>query len=273
MSAPDRSGRVHYIHKLSYSTQERLVGAFVLSGLVLLVFLAIFSREASTLFADKFTLIAHMKDARGIIVDTPVQMSGVQVGRVRRLEVVGDESIRVEMEMLERFHPLVRDDAKAALSKLSMIGKPTIELHGGTGSRPEIADKGVIPLTEPPNLDQLIADLAPAMQNIQQILDRLNAIAGAVEPKHVSALSSNLGAASNDLPQLVTEARGVVGQMNTAMTGINTEMQQLPDLVLRSRQLMDQMDRTLHGVQNTWPVSSAMAPPADQQIVEPRPLP
>lgn len=269
----DRSGRVHYIHRLSYTTQERLVGAFVLSGLLLLCLLAVFSREASTLFADKFTLVAHIKDARGIAEDTPVQMSGVQVGRVKRLDVVGDGMIRVEMEMLERFHPLVRDDARAALSKLSMIGKPTIELHGGSGSKPPIADRGVIPITEPPNFDQMLADVAPALRNLQAILERLNAITGAVEPKRVKSLATNLDNASADLPQLVAEARAVAAQMNATLAGIDTQMQQMPELVQRSRTVMDQMDRTLHGVQNTWPLSSSMPPAKDQQMVDPRPLP
>lgn len=273
MSAPVRSGRVHYLHRLSYSTQERLVGAFVLSGLLLMFLLGVYSRETATLFAEKFTVVTYMKDARGVTVDTQVLMSGVQVGRVRRLEVVGDNLIRVEIEMLERFHPLLRRDARAALSKLSMIGKPSIEIRGGSADQPELADGESIPLTEPPDLDQILTDLAPAMRNIQQILERLSAISGAIEPGHVGAVTRNLSAASGDLPALIGEARTVVGQMNTTMTTINYEMQQLPDLVLRSRQLMDEMDRTLQGVQNTWPVSGAMAPPPGQQVVEPRPLP
>lgn len=273
MSLPERTSGAHYIHRLSYTAQERLVGAFVLSGLLLLGLLAVFSREASTFFADKFTLVASMKDARGVVVDTPVLMSGVQVGRVRGLEVVGDDRIRVELEMLERFHPLLREDARAAMSKLSLIGKPSIEIRGGSAARPPIADRAVIPLSEPPNLDQVLADVAPALQNVKSILDHIEAIAGAIEPRHVKALSTNLDTASGDLPELVTEARSVVAQMNTSMSTINYEMQQLPDLVLRSRQLMDQMDRTLHGVQNTWPLSSSMEPATQQQIVEPRPMP
>jgi phospholipid/cholesterol/gamma-HCH transport system substrate-binding protein len=275
--APQRSaqqsGRVHYIHRLSYTAQERLVGAFVLSGLLLLFVAAVFSREATNLFADKFLVNAYMKDARGVTVDTQVLISGVQVGRVRALEVVGNDLIRLELEMLERFHPLLHEDAKAALSKLSMIGKPSIEVHGGSPNVPPMPEGGTIPLTEPPNIDQILANLAPAMSNVQNILERLSKITGAVEPEHVTAVTRNLGTASTEVPALVREARGVVGQMQSTMTTINYETQQLPDLVVRSRQLMLQMDRTLHGVQNTWPVSSAMAPASEQQIVDPRPMP
>lgn len=273
MNGPERTGRLHYVHRLSYTTQERLVGAFVLAGVLLLFALAAFSREAAMLFADKFTIYAQMRDARGVTVDTQVLMSGVQVGRVKALEVIANDMISVELEMLERFHPLIREDARGALSKLSMIGKPSIEIRGGSSRRPEIEDGAVVPLTEPPDLDQIMSDVLPALRNVQGILDRLNQIAGAIEPQEVTSVTRNLGTASGELPELVAEAREVVAQMNTTMATVNYELQQLPDLVLRSRQVMERMDRTLQGVQGTWPVSSSMAPPSDKQIVEPRPLP
>ncbi len=266
-------GRTHYIHRLSYTAQERLVGGFVLAGLLLLLVLVIFNRQAATLFADKFTLLAYMENAQGMTVDTKVLISGVEVGRVRSLDVTDNNAIRVELELLERFHPLVREDSKAALSKLSMIGKASIEIRVGNPAVPEMPDGGVIPLAEPLSIDQLMADLAPALRNFQSILERFNEIVQTVDPQDVGHIAKNLNDASGELPELVAEMHRVVAQLNTTMGTVNYEMQQLPDLVLRTRQIMEQLDRTLHGAQNTWPLSSSVAPPPEQQLVEPRPMP
>lgn len=273
MSSPERDGRTHYIHRLSYTAQERLVGAFVLSGFVLLLLLVVFSREAQTLFADKFTLQAYMNNAQGVTVDTEVLISGVEVGRVRSLDVTENNVIRVEMELLERFHSLVREDSRAALSKLSMIGKPSIEIRAGNPSLPELPDGGTVALAESLSIDQLMTDLAPAMKNFLRILERFDQVAQAVDPQDVGGTARNLNTASGDLPALVNEMQRVVAQLNTTMGTVNYEMQQLPDLVLRSRQLMEQLDRTLYGAQNTWPLSSSVPPPPEQQLVDPRPMP
>ena len=142
MSTP--SSKVHYIHRMNYSTLERLVGAFVIGALFLLVFLFVYSREAQTMFAEKFTIIAYMKNAQSITTDTKVQISGIDVGAVEEIDLGGDNLIRVEIELLERFHSLVREDSRASLSKLSMIGKATIEISAGNTDLPLIPDGGII---------------------------------------------------------------------------------------------------------------------------------
>jgi ABC-type transporter Mla subunit MlaD len=332
--------RTHYIHRLSYTFQERLVGAFVLGALALLLFLFVYNREAATMFAEKFTLIAYMRNAQGVNEDTKVQISGVEVGRVKSLDVADDNQIRLELEVLERFHPLVREDSKAALSKLSMIGKASIEISAGDPTRPLLPDGGIILVDEPLSVDQIMADVAPALRNAQRILERLNDIAQAVDPKDVSrtlrsvqattanveklttqlaqgrgaagqlmsnpdverdvatsvrllaatlsqteqrmkelgpvlkdaqAATAEVRKASADLPQLIDETHRLVAQLNTTMGTVNYEMQQLPDLVLKTRQLMEQVDRTLRALQSTWPISSSVQQPPEQQVVEPRP--
>ena len=145
MSMPNpKPTRIHYVHRLSYTALERLVGAFVLIALLLLVVLFVYSREAKTLFADKFVLIAYMRNAQSITTDTKVLISGIEVGEVRTVDLGDDNLIRVELEVLERFHSLVHQDSRASLSKLSMIGKATIEVSAGTIELPLIPDGGVI---------------------------------------------------------------------------------------------------------------------------------
>jgi phospholipid/cholesterol/gamma-HCH transport system substrate-binding protein len=332
--------RTHYIHRTTYSFQERLVGTFVLGALLMLLLLFVYNREAATLFADKFTVIAYMKNAQGVTENTKITISGVDVGRVRSFDVAEGNQIRIELEVLERFHPLVREDSRAALSKLSMIGKASIEITAGSADRPLLPDGAIILVDEPLSIDAIMADVVPALRNAQRTLERINQIAEAVDPKDVNrmvksvqvttanmeklttqmtqgrgaagqllsndevgrdvatsvrllaatleqteqrmkelgpvlkdaqAATAEVRKASEGLPQLIDETHRLVGQLNTTMGTVNYEMQQLPDLVIKTRQLMEQVDRTLRALQSTWPISSSVQQPPEEQVVAPRP--
>jgi len=214
MSTP--SSKVHYIHRMNYSTLERLVGAFVIGALFLLVFLFVYSREAQTMFAEKFTIIAYMKNAQSITTDTKVQISGIDVGAVEEIDLGGDNLIRVEIELLERFHSLVREDSRASLSKLSMIGKATIEISAGNTDLPLIPDGGIIAVDEPVSIDQIMADVLPALRNTQEALARVNQLAQAVDPKEVQRTVHNVATTVANVEKITTmmaAGRGGLGQM------------------------------------------------------------
>ncbi len=217
MSSPAPTGRkVHYVHRLEYTTLERLVGAFVLGALLLLLVLFIYSREARTLFADKFTLIAYMRNAQSITTDTKVQISGIEVGEVQTIDLGSDNLIRVEMRLLEKFHGLVREDSRASLSKLSMIGKATLEVSAGDTALSLVPDGGILPVDEPVSIDQIMADVLPALRDAQTTLERMNALAQAVDPKDVQRAMRSATITADNLEKLttmMTQGRGGIGQM------------------------------------------------------------
>lgn len=217
MSSPAPTGRkVHYVHRLDYTTLERLVGAFVLGALLLLLVLFVYSREARTLFADKFTLIAYMRNAQSITTDTKVQISGIEVGEVKAIDLGSDNLIRVEMRLLEKFHGLVREDSRASLSKLSMIGKATIEVSAGDTAQGLVPDGGILPVDEPVSIDQIMSDVLPALRDAQSTLERMNALAQSVDPKDVQRAMRSATVTADNLEKLTTmmaQGRGGVGQM------------------------------------------------------------
>ena len=56
--------QVHYIHRLSYTARERLVGVFVLLAILLLFLTVAFNRQTEDFFAPKFTLQPTSGDLR-----------------------------------------------------------------------------------------------------------------------------------------------------------------------------------------------------------------
>lgn len=217
MSNPNpTAGNVHYVHRLSYTALERLVGAFVLTALLLLIVLFVYSREAKTMFAEKFTLIAYMRNAQSITTDTKVLVSGIEVGEVNQIDLGSDNLIRMELEVLERFHGLVREDSRASLSKLSMIGKATIEISAGTTELSLIPDGGIINVDEPLSIDAIMADVLPALKNAQLTLARVNQLAQAIDPRDVERTVRGITTTVANVEKITTmmaQGKGGVGQM------------------------------------------------------------
>src|SRR5882672_1557242 len=174
-------GRLHYIHGLSYTAQERLAGAFVLSALVIGALLFFYSGQAATLFAKKFTVTATLRNAQGLGPDAKVYISGVEVGRVKAIDITELNDIRLTLQILERFHGLVRTDSRASLSKLAMIGNASIEIRAGKASLPELPDGARIPVDELMTVEQLMAETAPVLNDFKAVVKRLDAIMQAVD--------------------------------------------------------------------------------------------
>lgn len=91
--------RVHYIHRLSYTARERLVGAFVLIAIALMFIALLFNQQTARLFERKFTLHAYIHNAQGINTDTPVVVSGLNVGTVSATGITPGNRISLTMRI------------------------------------------------------------------------------------------------------------------------------------------------------------------------------
>lgn len=286
--------RVHYVHGLSYTFQERLVGAFVLSTLVIGALLFFYSGQAATLFAKKFMVTANLHNAQGLAPDAKVYISGVEVGRVRAIDITQDNDIRLTLELLERFHPLVRTDSRASLSKLAMIGNASVEIRAGSPKLPQIEDGASLRVDELMTVEQLLGEAAPVLNDFKHLVTRLDAIMQAVDPQDISRSVKSLQASLANIEKVTTQlaaGQGALGQLTRNpeverdLTGVLRNAQgasadlrrassDLPELIQRLRLLVEQMNLTLRAVQGTWPVSSSVPKePTPPLIVTPAPQP
>ncbi|MDX1443260.1 MAG: MlaD family protein [Gammaproteobacteria bacterium] len=210
------SRNLHYIHRLDYTAQERLTGLFILGAIALLVLGLGFGQQSSYFFADTFELTAYMKNAQGISNDTQVKAAGIEIGRVKRIDISEDNRIAVTMQVLERFHELIRADSTASLNKLSMLGDATIEISSGSETMPPIAQGGVIAVKETASMDELIAQVTPALESLVDMMEQLGATAGGDGKGSVRQLLADSGTAVENL-KTVTErlsrGEGVAGRL------------------------------------------------------------
>jgi len=333
MSSDKGKARIHYIHRLSQHTRERLAGVFVLLALAILIGLIIANSRTTHFFEKKVYYHAYLKNAQGISTESVVNLSGIEVGRVSSIDISADHRIKITLFVYDRYRDLVRTDSHAALSKLSVLGKAAIDISAGSPQKPLLEEGATLPIDEPLSIDELIAKFSPVVDQLKQIVDRTAAITAAIDPNDVKSMSSDLtvtiknlraitsqmaagkGAVGKalyskemernlvnsmkslqaalakadqrlaelgpvvqgadglgrEVKTLAQDANRLVNQMNTAMGSVNVEMQQLPELLNRMQILLDETNRTVEGMQNIWPLTTAMPKESKQTLIEAQP--
>ena len=105
-------------------TIEISVGAFVLAGILALIFLAFRVSGASGENTGSYTLIARFDDVAGLRLRSKVSMAGVTIGRISRIGV--DSSVGEAIVTME-----IRDD----VNNLSVDTGARIQTEGFIGGR------------------------------------------------------------------------------------------------------------------------------------------
>ena len=148
------------------------VGALVLAALLVLVLGVFLIGEQNNLFRPMNHYWVAFQSAAGLQAGNPVQLNGVDVGRVEEIVLPEDPSIhqlRVKIAVDSRYAKRVRKDSRARIKTLGLLGDKFVELTSGSEEVPAVADGGDVPAADATDVDQLISSGEDAVQNIVAI--------------------------------------------------------------------------------------------------------
>jgi phospholipid/cholesterol/gamma-HCH transport system substrate-binding protein len=211
-----KSAKVHYIHSLSYSAKDRLVGSFVMMAIVAMLGLFAAKVKSSKMFAEVVHYHTYMRNAQGISTDTIVNISGIDVGKVSSLDIDDNNKIHINFFIYKDFQKLLRTDSKGELNKLSIVGNAVIIIKAGSPNKPMLPNGAVINVEEPVTTDDVIAGITPVIQDIKSLIADLSAIINAIKPDTVKGTTQDLRAVIGNVRQLsehVNQGQGTVGRI------------------------------------------------------------
>jgi len=163
------------------SGREATVGAFVAIALIVLAVGIMAVGGESRLFSRKATYRAILPSTDGLIVGSPVKMSGVQVGTVTALHLPTDpgaSGIEVTLGVQRVYASRVRTGSQVSLRFLQYLsGEKYIELTPGGPGQPEIPDGEFLPSTGGSRIFEQSEDIADNLNaitiSLKQILEPL----------------------------------------------------------------------------------------------------
>ena len=209
-----KSAKVHYIHSLSYSARDKLAGTFVLIALLFLLGLFVSKVDLSKIFDSVVNYQAVMKNAQGITVETVINISGLDVGRVDNIKLGENNEVNIHFFIYKRFQPLVRADSTGEISRLSIVGDNIIVIKAGSPGQPMLTDNAIIPIKESDYL--ALSEIAPAVKKMTSMITSLSQVFEAIDPKAIKSSGQDLQIILADIRKIsdqISEGKGSVGRI------------------------------------------------------------
>ncbi|RYU76040.1 MlaD family protein [Hymenobacter persicinus] len=222
----------------SASNHARL-GLFVLVGVGCLLAVLFLLGRQQNLFSRSLPVRADFRNVAGLLPGNNVRLGGITVGTVKKIRILNDSTVRVEMSLNRDVQPFVRQNAVASVGTDGLVGNTIVNLSPGRGAARAVQAGDLLPTRAPVGLDAMLGtldisnhNLVGITQDLRQITGKLNGstalwqllddqqLAGNVHRSlgNIEQTTQQLGAASHDLRQLtqgVRRGRGPLGYLLT----------------------------------------------------------
>ena len=151
------------------------VGVFVLGALLLFTIGLFMIGDRQMAFADKFTLYTEFKKVTGLQAGAIVRVSGARAGAIKSIQPPTSPSgkFRVEMEITEDLHPLVRTDSLASIETEGLVGGSYLGVGAGSDTAPAAPPQSTIPSKEPFEISDLMQQMGDTITKVNQTIDEL----------------------------------------------------------------------------------------------------
>lgn len=119
-----------------------VVGAFVLVGFAVFLFLIFNIGGGRSIFKRELTLVARYKDVKGLHYGSEVSLSGLRAGVVRDIKVAQDGSreLIVEMSITKSLQDKIRQDSTATIRTQGVLGDKYVEISIGNPELPMVEE-------------------------------------------------------------------------------------------------------------------------------------
>jgi phospholipid/cholesterol/gamma-HCH transport system substrate-binding protein len=216
--------------------REVRIGIFVLLG-VLAILLALFLLTDPATFRGRYMILTEVSDAGGIRKGDPVQMRGVNIGRVHQFDMY-ESGVRIVLEVEGRWE--IPEDSRARLAGIDLMGGRTVQVIPGTSPQ-SLAPGGLLPGESADGIldvaDEVGRDVQLAIGQVRELLSD-----SAISSVHGSA--RDLEEVLSSLTQIVGEQRDELAELSATLNRSATRAESLLSREELDRSIV-QLDSTL----------------------------
>jgi phospholipid/cholesterol/gamma-HCH transport system substrate-binding protein len=204
------------------------VGVLVLvalSALTALVFLM--TGSTGGFFTKKITLRSYFENSAGLKVGAPVNLEGVTIGNVSRINIVPERKltpVEVVMKIGSKRRDAVHTDSTSSLETIGVLGDTVVDINSTHATGPPVQNNTELRTNETPNLSDVIKSSQGTIEQLNTILakvdhlaDSLNSDKGSVgELINNPELYNKAVSTLNELSQLVdtvANGKGSIGKL------------------------------------------------------------
>jgi phospholipid/cholesterol/gamma-HCH transport system substrate-binding protein len=220
------------------------VGVIVTISVTLLCTLLFLMTSSSGmgLFSKKLLVASYFQNSDGVKPGAPVNLEGVTIGEVTRVEIVTDADhkltpVKLVMRLDPKYHADLREDSRASLSTVGVLGDTVVNISSQTAVGPELKTGDELKTLNEPSIQDVVKEGQGTVESLNQILAKVNKIVDTLQQGQGTA-----GKLIND-PRLYNEATDTVAQLHTLTVNLNSGKGSVGKL-LRDDELYDHLNDT-----------------------------
>jgi phospholipid/cholesterol/gamma-HCH transport system substrate-binding protein len=244
------------------------LGMFIITGFLVLLFFIIIVSKKRNLFGSVFELKTHFSNLNGLTKGDNVLFSGLQAGSVKKIAIVDDTTIEVDLAIDEKLKAFIPKNTTAAVITDGIVGDKIVNLIPGEGKSGHVDDGDFLQPGFSLNKDEALKTLSRTNNNMQIISEIVRNRISKIDTSALISLLSNrkvvvnllstldnlnvasarakeLMASLNDLVKQTRNGEGTLGALltDTAMAGdLKTAIKELKATAIGSSSATDQLN-------------------------------
>lgn len=179
---------------------------------VLVFFAGFYFLKGSNIFSKEKEYICYYDNVQGLLSSSPVQIKGLQVGKVSAIELNGGGRVKVKIAISKKY-----DLPKGTVAKLisaDLLGTKAIRLELGSGNEMVKDDEELPAAIEGGMLDNLSADVSPLLQDVRKVVISLDSVLNGINSILNEDTRRNLDHTVASLDQTMTHFTSIAGKID-----------------------------------------------------------
>jgi phospholipid/cholesterol/gamma-HCH transport system substrate-binding protein len=172
--------------RATFITWEQLkVGVIILVAMAILTVAVFKLGEAANLFSKRYTLVALLPSANGLRVGGSVTVAGQLAGTVSAIEFLTPDAdttrnLRVEVEIDQGLQQQVREDSRARIRTLGLLGDKIVDISPGTPRFAVLPANDTIQVEAALDYETVLLQASGAVTDMVQLTRDLRGITGGI---------------------------------------------------------------------------------------------
>jgi len=257
------------------SNRSVKLGVFVVIGIALFLTAVFYLGKDGNVFNKTFTVSAVFKNVEGLKEGDNVWLSGVKIGMVKRVRIISDGKVMVELSLKDKQNQFIKKNATATVGSDGLVGNKIVVIRPGNANE-IIHDNDTINSFSPTDTQELFNLAKEVGGNAKSITDDFKTIAqrlnkgegllgellteGPVSKDLRTAIVSlkqageNTNQATNDLKRILAEVNngdGLVAKLITDTAYANTfesALNNVEQLGKNTKQMSEELKKVISKV-------------------------
>ncbi|MBA5869718.1 MAG: MCE family protein [Nitrospira sp. CR2.1] len=216
---------MHYSHRLSSGRLAQIVGTFVVIPLLILAVAGVWMSRAEHLFEPKYSLKASLSKSYGLEPGAPVVVSGIPIGRVKRVDLNDRGTVDLTLQLWTRYQNMVKDNSDLRITKSGVVvGQTQVDIGMGTANSPALTEGATLRAVEPRDIGDLLNEVEPVLMAVKQTLLRVETITQDLQGglKAGGKALEQVAVATQDLPAVVASVQRTIASVEHTATALPT---------------------------------------------------